>query len=216
MTHPHLEEIKALARHEAGHYVINRALGFSPGYIKLRLLGPLSLYPESTHALMLPGHDGSCFVDVDQTLSARYDIRNWLERRIQALFAGSLAQSMVDGTPDAEVTEDILLRGNGVADHKLIEAFVFQVRNVECPLLPEMEGRAVQRHAIYERNWLRAWDRVIEEASVIIALAEVIVRSTLSNTLHPRLGPSEPQEPGVLPAQVINDLGVIKARFGTA
>lgn len=216
MTHPHLDEINALARHEAGHYVINRALGFSPGYIKLQILGPLYLYPKSTHALMLPHHDGSCWVDVDQTLPARYDMRNWLEHRIQALFAGALAQSMVDGTPDAKVAEDILLRGNGATDQKLIEAFVFQVRNVECPLLPTMEDREVQRRAIYERNWFKAWDRVIEEASVIVALAEVAARCALSGSLHPRLGPSEPQEPGVLPAQVINDLGVIKARFGTA
>ena len=115
-------------------------------------------------------------------------------------------------SPDASVAEDILLRGNGETDHKMIEAYLYLVRNIEHALPTSAQEREEQCRAIYERNWFIASKMVVEEAKVIVGLSEIITRCVLFGSGDPAVN----GEKGVLPKHVIERLGVIKERFGPA
>lgn len=193
------QEVLALARHEVGHYVVNRCLGFSPGDIKIEIKGPSQHYADTT--IWLPLHDGYCDVDVNEPLASAADVKGWLDRRIQALLAGALAQSLEGDQPNCMLAGDILFKANGADDHKFIRAFVNLIWNIESTEMRSTDERKDEMQSIFARNWDKAFKLVHAEAAVIHEFAEIVAS-------HARCH-SEPMK-----KKTIEQLGVIKRRFG--
>jgi hypothetical protein len=198
LTHQLWEDLLPLARHEAGHYVVARCLGFSPGEIRLKITGAHVIYPDHP-GVWLRQHEGSCFVNLDEVLQTTEAVRDWLDRRIQALLAGALAQSLGEEGPNGVLAAQFL-ETNAAGDHKIIQTFVLLARNMACPLPTSGDEGAAQNHVIFKRNWDRALALVQTEAAVIEGLANVVAGHALK---------SRP-----VPKDVIERLAVIKDRFG--
>lgn len=198
--YPYLDEIHMLARHEAGHYVAARCLGFTAGDIKLRIVGCPEIYEGTT--VCLPRHHGGCYIEATEHLRTVEKVVDWLERRIQVLYAGSLAQAMESDSVDRDLAKEIL-KANGSADMKAINHFMALLRNILHPVDVLLEQIEPAMEALSQRLWEHAIALVEREASVIKGLAEVVARIAIHYTNN-----------GVLSAEKIQRLEVIQKRFG--
>jgi hypothetical protein len=80
---PHLRELaRRVAQHEMGHYVAARLLGFRTGDVSLEIIGPIN------------GHRGGADVILAERLLSLEDVRCYLGRRIQVLYAGAFAETL--------------------------------------------------------------------------------------------------------------------------
>jgi len=111
-----------LARHEAGHYVAARALGFKTGSIKLTIIDLEGGY-----------HLGGSEVELDRALYKIDDIMKYLEDRVQVLYAGALAQSLSNGKVVCEDAVEILKKRGGWADLANAREHIPLIRNIRYP-----------------------------------------------------------------------------------
>jgi hypothetical protein len=162
--------IRQKARHEYGHWVIARMLGFKPGEVTLRVLN------KEGH------HEGTSSIDTYRPLARTEEILDYLERRMQILFAGALAEA-----PDAAMVGDDYVEttcftsGGGAHDagkiHELIalhinlsqpdgddpmaRAKLYQAMRAsaetmvfrEFPLISALADRHAQKLTVLERGW---------------------------------------------------------------
>jgi len=80
---PHLRDLaRKVARHEMGHYVIARLLGFKTGDVSIEIIGPFD------------GHTGQGEITLSEPISTLDDLKKYLRRRMQVLYAGALAEAL--------------------------------------------------------------------------------------------------------------------------
>ena len=72
-----------VARHESGHLIVARSFGFATGDIKLTT------------------QEGGAVIELQPSLSTLEEAKSFLEKRIVILYAGSLAESLVEKSVDA-------------------------------------------------------------------------------------------------------------------
>lgn len=171
----------AVARHEVGHYIAARCLGFTPGDLTIKLWGDPTYDVNLDDDLQpLPPHACSCFVDVDADAKSPAAIIEWIDRRVQSLYAGALAQSLdakVGTEPNLRLAAHFLAT-NAANDQNMIHAYVFLARNIEGSMVSTPAERIAQRQRIYNRNYDLAIKLVTREAEVIHQLARVVEERT--------------------------------------
>jgi len=91
-----------ITQHEVGHFVAARVLRFRTDGITVEML------PRG-------GHQGSAGVLLAEPLKTMDEIKDYLRRRVQVLYAGALAQTLRENAPKMEVNQqaacDDLMKG---------------------------------------------------------------------------------------------------------
>lgn len=182
-----------VGRHEAGHYVAARVLGFKTGAIEFTMLDLTGAHRASADIfLACPLHDTP-------------SIGDYLERRITVLYAGVWAESLQNGELDPEIAEQSLTSGGGVHDHQKARELIQLLRNIRFPEAKSEEEINAGLATIYEELWMRAADIVKADHEMVEGLGCRVV--SLATELGEPVGLSEAQ---------LESLPAIKKRFGCA
>lgn len=86
-----------IANHEAGHYVVATVLGFRLGNIKLQIFKSKKFH-----------HKASVDIFVDEPLINMDSVLAFCERRVQVLYAGAIAETLLNGNIDMQRVKNIL------------------------------------------------------------------------------------------------------------
>ena len=150
------ERALQIARHECGHYIAARALGFETGALSVELL-----YPN--------GHRGGALITLPHPLRSIVEACSYLERRIQILYAGVLAESLKDGKINEEKAREYVSTG-GSEDFAKVKELTHLLRNFRYCDEPVAEA---QRHLdeICERLWANTIRLILTEQDHIEGLA---------------------------------------------
>lgn len=143
---------RKIGRHEAGHYVIARVLGFTTGDITI-LLGPGQT------------HKGGAAITLVEPLRNVSDITLYLERRIQVLYAGALAESMDFGEID-EAKSCSILESADSQDGAKAREFVLLLRSIKYPETP-VESAQSELNSIGSELWTATIKLVNEHKAMI-------------------------------------------------
>lgn len=183
-----------VAMHEAGHYIVGRALGFKMGYISVSLLdlnGGHRAESEMTPTSYTP------------TIEA---LNEWMGKRVQQLYAGVFAQSLgTDGKVDADKATEFAKKG-GSDDRAKAMVLIHLMRNTRFSVPDSPDELEKQLMDIHQPFWDASAELVEQEANLIIGLGEALgnkIRFTNEiytltveelcemRSLHARFPPSE-------------------------
>lgn len=155
-----------LCRHEFGHYVVARALGFPTGEIRI------SLHVEGRPANVQV--NGGVTVTLSQGILSLVDLQRYLERRIIILYAGACAETLKSNlTVDLDEASNILGTENDFA--KAAE-LIHILRNVRHATTGCGDAKEIDRE-INELNdtlWRKAAQLVEQNTKTIILLVEKV------------------------------------------
>lgn len=146
------------AKHEAGHYIVGRALGFDFGALTIKFTD------------LDGGHEAGAAIYLAQPVLDTAGIMDYLERRVQVLYAGVLAESL-----DAvgKVQFPLALRYIGVSakdDHSKVRELANLLRNLRFPASERAEADAQLNESDLDL-WNRAAVVVEREHEYIVGLA---------------------------------------------
>jgi hypothetical protein len=184
-----------IGRHEAGHYVAARVLGFNAGAITLELR------PAKQH-------QGGAAITLAVPVKSVDDVVSYLERRIQVLYAGALAETMeVDQVDEKKACE--VLEAEASQDAAKVREYVLLLRNIRFPDTPAGMAKP-ELDEISQKLWLKTIELVKSERLIIQGIGKrlasmvdayaVTVTLTAEEleqmpALQERFGAPEPQPP---------------------
>lgn len=116
------ETLMKVLKHELGHWLIARHLGFTVGDIQVTVIK----LDEKKRGANQYTHSGSSKVFLEPTLKTFGDLHSYLDQRIQVLYAGVLAQTHGQTLTDEELGNVIAL--DAKEDHEKIEELSILVR----------------------------------------------------------------------------------------
>lgn len=116
----HRQMVESIGRHEAGHYIIAKELGFKVGAISICITD------------LAGGHNAKSEIILSQGLTCCIGIQKFLESRVQVLYAGSLAESLSDHKIDHESALKIINDG-GKFDYAKARELIHLIRNIKYP-----------------------------------------------------------------------------------
>lgn len=185
--------IQDICRHEAGHYVIGRCLGFKLDYITIELLN------------VVGAHNGEAAVTLPQPIATLDTLRIYAENRVQMLYAGSLAQALGPSGINNKTAVDILKNQGGKSDYDKVRELVHIIRNIKYP--SDSTDTEAQAHLteIDGDLFCRATELVNAEAPTITGLGRRIA-SEIQEMRHKY----------TIAAATINNLPAIIARFNSS
>lgn len=110
----------SIARHEAGHFVIARVLGFRVNSISIQL--------DPAY-----GYNAETSVTPCEKLSSLEKVTEYLRRRVRVLYAGALAETLSSRASRAigYVAFEQLQRGNATRDYVKIRELAYTLRNIQ-------------------------------------------------------------------------------------
>ena len=150
--------VNEVCRHEAGHYVIGRCLGFKVDSISVEILDYAG------------AHNGESAVTLPEGTSSLDAVVQYAERRVQMLYAGAIAQAMKgSGIDDAEAVK-IIEGPNAATDFAKARELLHIIRNIKYP--EDTTDAQCQKHltAINRGLWLQTMQLGTQEADVINGL----------------------------------------------
>lgn len=142
---------------ELRHYIVARALGFRVGDVYLKMKFPSD-------------HGGGCATTLSMDLSNLDDVKDYLDWRVQVLFAGSLAQSL---TPSGVVDEDKangFLNINARNDYSKARELIHVLRSITYPLSNDLLEVQAQLTRVYDDSWKKAIRAVQRDYKLIKGL----------------------------------------------
>jgi hypothetical protein len=128
---PTLQHVERLARHEAGHVVVARCLGFTTSGMALTMLD------------FEGGHSGEAQVNVHGATREVRDICDYLRRRIAVLYAGAIAEAWTERGIEQAAFEACLERG-GRGDKAKADELVQLLRNIRYPKETDAQQVGIQ------------------------------------------------------------------------
>lgn len=157
---------RALAQHEMGHYVVGRVLGYRTGEVSIELVD-WNHYRGGAAIFLAEGLRGG-------------SVRDYLERRVQVLYAGAQAQTLRRNLPDSKVDEEAAIEiienptQGAEQDHAKTRELINIIRNIRHPNTPLPNDDEVnqQLKVISNDLWGRTKDLVDAHANVIVGLAQ--------------------------------------------
>lgn len=148
------------ARHEYGHMVSARALGFQTGEVTLRLTS-LEGHHEATSEIM-----------IHQPLHDIAQISDYLERRVIVLFSGAMAEAQSAEDVGGDYVEEICcVGGDGARDMVKIHELIGLHLNITKPNQMAVKDVVVGRRELYSRLRTKSAKLVSAEYALIETLA---------------------------------------------
>ena len=114
------EQSLPICRHEVGHYIVAKQLGFKMNGINIKIIDNRGC------------HDAENNLELYRKLRTMKDILNYLDDRIQILYAGALAQSLSNGAVNTDHAEKYFEYGSDHDQKKALE-LVEIIRNIRYP-----------------------------------------------------------------------------------
>ncbi|MDQ6967107.1 MAG: hypothetical protein Q9M14_00310 [Mariprofundaceae bacterium] len=157
----HLRSIaKLVSRHEIGHLIVARVLGFKTGDITITVIGPID------------GYKGGSEITLSQPLSSVDEVLKYSKNRVQTLFAGALAESLdKSGKVNLEYANKCL-NGDAKNDFAKARELLQIIRNIKYPNdIIEVE---MNKHLnmISDDLWEKAILRVESDCELIEGLSD--------------------------------------------
>jgi hypothetical protein len=153
--------ILTVARHECGHYIAARALGFRAG--KLQIV----VHPDGNH-------QGKAEINLSQQTDSKEEIMTFLERRAQVLCAGVMAEALsTSGVVDNARANQLMKSGGGAdQDYAKYREVIYLIRNIKHGRVDDTETLQAQMDNIEKQIWNDANVVVQTEQGIIEDLAE--------------------------------------------
>jgi hypothetical protein len=116
------KRIKLICNHEAGHYIVGRELSFKTHGITI-VVQPFQ------------GHSATAVIEPwTPNIDELEKLREYLERRIQVLYAGAISEAMDEiGNYNSEYALKEWRTGGAMNDHAKIRELVQTLRNINYP-----------------------------------------------------------------------------------
>jgi hypothetical protein len=153
---------RAYARHEFGHWVVARALGFDVGEVTL-----------TAHLGHTPG--GGSRIDLDHCFADIGEASSFLRNRIQVLHAGCVAQSLVGGQTQQPIY-DAARTTNGVDDYAKVRELTRILRGCTVGSKADSYVEAQAQITKIDSDLIAATVAIVEKhAALIEALATNLV-----------------------------------------
>ncbi|CAI8712441.1 Peptidase M41 [Pseudomonas sp. IT-P12] len=154
-----------IARHEMGHYVIARALGFATGGVSLSVTLDLR-------------HRGGAAITLARPVESMAVMQAHLEARMMVLFAGVMAQTLSSARVDKSKAVAILKGALGAEhDYAKIKELQHLLRNITFAGTDPGSSRRIEAElkSITDRIWKRTQTLVEHLADTITELASLLV-----------------------------------------
>lgn len=150
-----------VARHECGHYISARALGFEPGKLAITMLHPY-------------GHRGESEQALHRKLETKEQILDFLERRAQVLCAGVIAELTSQiGKYDNDAAVKLMREGGGAdQDYGKYREIVYLMRNIMHGYTTDETAIEAQLREVENTIWNKATELVRVEHQYIEGLAQ--------------------------------------------
>ena len=156
-------------RHEVGHWVVAKLLGFQVGEIKIHIKqNHLGIY-----------HEAHSHIDLHPVLKSLNDVEQFLLSRVSILWAGVMFQT----ESDKRKIEDILAT-DGVSDNNKLRELCYIIRGIRFPDDTSQENELEQIQSIYDECWGNAALIHNENEDAINALVGEINNKVI-NSNHP-------------------------------
>jgi hypothetical protein len=176
-----------VAQHECGHYIVARALGFDTGFCAVTVNFPI-------------GHRGESEITLPTPLRTISDTLCYLERRVQVLYAGALAEALdINGINPEQAIKNIRMGSD--QDHAKARELIHLTRNLRHPDTVADNCQS-ELDAIDLELWNKAAVAVLAEREHIEGLACRLANEVKSYGMRAELS-----------AAVIRALPAIQERF---
>ncbi|MBO9127692.1 MULTISPECIES: hypothetical protein [unclassified Rhizobium] len=142
------------AKHEFGHYVVSRVVGFKPGAVSAEINGNTG---------------GTAEIDTFRPIGSIVDMEKFCEDRVKVLYAGVLAESLEDGKVNNNKALS-LAADTGKGDHMMVQQLCNILRNIRYSSDKDF-GEAKMKDD-ERRLWQEAAEMVEARADLINSLAQ--------------------------------------------
>jgi hypothetical protein len=154
------EMLRATIRHEFGHLVVAKSLGFSTGRIEI------TQSVACAQIILRP------------TFADLLDVADYSRRRVQVLYAGAGAQALdATGIIDADIAER-LLQTTSMNDHAKIRELLRIISAIECPDAVADDDRGQVTTKLDTELRGKTGALVEKRASLIFAMTEFCLAQT--------------------------------------
>jgi len=175
------QRARPVALHEIGHHVVGRVLGFRMGSVEIELL--------------FGGHRGLAEITLSHPTPSSLEISEHIERRVQVLYAGAAAETLVPGVPTPTVDTQAAITslshpGQGAEhDHAKAKDLIRVLRNLRHSPTDPVDNRLVQHEsdALDQNLWAKTVTLVETHADTIIGLAGGLISRMRSRDLKARM-----------------------------
>ena len=152
----HRRHLENIILHEAGHYVIAKKFGFHANKIKI--------------CLLYQGGQYDCYVanNTARKLQNQAAIERFLEERILTIFAGVMAEALIEGKVDTEKARTALEGDGGRNDEGKISELIHILSNIRHANLAIETEFMEAPTAITRKLWDKAHTLVEAEQEVIL------------------------------------------------
>lgn len=144
-----------VGRHESGHFVVAKVLGFKTGCIGMIITD------------IQGGHKGEAEIELASKLDDIESVEKYLKDRIIVLYAGALSESLNLGKIDNERALDIIRNGGGSNDHAKAKELIHLLRSIRAPDISDPKEIQAGLDSIDAECWKNAAE-LVEAESVII------------------------------------------------
>jgi hypothetical protein len=162
-------EVDKVARHEIGHWVAARRLGFGAGDVTAKIMA----YPKF-------GRQGTSEIMLRCELLSIDDVIDYLERRIQICWAGAIAEALdvsngrirdvAESCPvEVEVASHLIEGASGRTDANLADELLQLLSNLTRT--PQTVDPVERLHLLSEILWRRTVELIEAESQLILTLA---------------------------------------------
>lgn len=158
---------RKIARHEFGHYVTARLMGFRVGQVSIELTGEFE------------GQRGETAINLTNNLHSLDDARSYLERRVLVLYAGAISEVLpLNRSSNFDNEEAINIFNNpglgAEQDRTKVVELIHALRNISYTTTDISDEAATQANLseLTDRLWKKATELVHEYASTIGGLAD--------------------------------------------
>lgn len=156
----HLREtVLKVARHEVGHMIAAKVVGFKTGGITIELTDNRGAYK------------GGAEIILPRPVTSLEEAGSYISDRVVVLWAGALAESVKDGKADQDAACACLNSGGGILDHGKARELLNLLRNIRFPSAQTDEEKQAGLTAIENEVWARAIAAVEAEEPLIVGMA---------------------------------------------